>query len=523
MTKRTFKTLTLCMYMASLPLTLSVGSARPAAAQNETVAAPAASPDAPRLRFEDRALQGTLGKAYDAALDNLLHINTVPDTKHEHDKAGLMVTPPGTFVRAGGGYAEPWTRDASLNSWNAASLLEPVVAQNTLWAVCQKTDDGRIVLQRDTQWWDKVIWITAAWNHYKITGDRRFLATSYGVAQDELALMRREHYSGAYGLFQGPAFFADGIAGYPEPEYDPKIGSGFVLDHPYTKDLMSLGTNCVYVGAYRCAAQMAQQLGRPATEAQDYNKAADALRDAINRRLWNPQSGTYGYFIHGAGPLVGKRDETQEGIGLSFALLFGVADAKQARSVLLTAHRSPHGITTQWPHFARFSDAQPGRHNVSVWPLVNGMWACAAAQSGDVALFGDEAENLARLAEGSDNHFYEIYNFLSGKPDGGWQGGHWGPLADQTWSATAYLRMMYQGLFGMDFQPDGLRFAPKLPAGWGAVGLQGVHYRGATLDLALEGKGTRIARIMIDGKSDKRAFVPATWTGPHTLTITMKE
>ena len=235
------------MYMASLPLTLFVGSARPAAAQNETAAAPAASPGAPRLRFEDRALQGTLGKAYDAALDNLLHINTVPDTKHEHDKAGLMVTPPGTFVRAGGGYAEPWTRDASLNSWNAASLLEPVVAQNTLWAVCQKTDDGRIVLQRDTQWWDKVIWITAAWNHYKVTGDRTFLATSYGVAQDELALMRREHYSSAYGLFQGPAFFADGIAGYPEPEYDPKFGSGFVLDHPYTQrpDGRSAPTACM--------------------------------------------------------------------------------------------------------------------------------------------------------------------------------------------------------------------------------------------------------------------------------------
>ena len=33
--------------------------------------------------------------------------------------------------------------------------------------------------------------------------------------------MQREHYSAEYGLFQGPAFFTDGIAGYPEPEYDP--------------------------------------------------------------------------------------------------------------------------------------------------------------------------------------------------------------------------------------------------------------------------------------------------------------
>jgi hypothetical protein len=29
-------------------------------------------------------------------------------------------------VRAGGGYPQPWTRDASVNSWNATSLLDTV-------------------------------------------------------------------------------------------------------------------------------------------------------------------------------------------------------------------------------------------------------------------------------------------------------------------------------------------------------------------------------------------------------------
>ena len=513
------------MFLALLPTALLLGTMQPTAAQTPIANAtpvPMAMVNAPRLRFTNRLLQGTLGKTYDGALDNLLRINTIADTNDKRDPTGLMASPR-TFVRAGGGYQEPWTRDASLNAWNAGSLLDPVTARNTLWAVCQKTDDGRIVLQRDNQWWDKVIWITAAWNHAQVTGDRVFLQTAYGVAQDELALMRREHFNPQFGLFAGPAFFADGIAAYPEPLYDPKIGSNFVLDHPLTKDMMALSTNCVYYNAFRCAAQMATELGRPALEIQSYNAAALALKTAINRALWNPQKSTYSYFIHGAGPLAGKRDDTQEGIGLAYAILFGVADAKQTQSLLRTTHRTPHGIATAWPHFARYSDEKPGRHNVAIWPNVNGMWACALAQAGDVNTFQDEVENLALLTQEGDGRFYEIYNFLSGKPDGGWQGGfQWGPLADQTWSATAYLRMMHEGLFGMNFQPNGLNFAPKLPAGWSGVTLQGVRYRNMILDVTLQGRGARIARVEIDGKLSAKPFFAATLSGKHTVVISMK-
>ena len=497
---------------------LLAGATQNVRAQNEN-----ALQNAPKLQFEARLVQGTLGKAYESALDNLLRLNTVFDKEDKYNPTGLMAQSKDLFIRAGGAYDTPWTRDASINSWNAASLLEPTVARNTLWAVCQK-ENGNIVLQRDNQWWDKVIWIEAAWNHFKVTGDEKFLATAYGVAQDELALMRREHFSATYGLFQGPAFFADGIAGYPEPEYDPTNGSSFVLDHRYTKEMMALSTNCVYYGAYRSAALMATQLKRAANEAKIFNATADELKSAIQRRLWNSQKGTYGYFIHGAGPLIGKRDETQESIGLAYAILLGVADKNQAQSVVKTAHVTDYGIPTQWPHFARFSDEKPGRHNVSLWPLVGGMWACAAAQTGDINAFRDETEKLALLALNSSNGFYEIYNFRSGKPDGGWQTGrNWGPLADQTWSASAYLRTIYGGLFGMDFQPSGVRFAPHLPADWKNVRLTGVKYRALTLDISLQGQGGRVAQSVFDGKIVPTAFVPANLLGHHSLVLTMKK
>jgi glycogen debranching enzyme len=499
MSKRKFHPILPVLSLGFSALTLIL----PASAQTES---------APQLSFENRLIQGTLGTAYQGALDNLLRVNTVTDTNREHNKAGLMTTPD-KFIKAGGGYSEPWTRDASINSWNAGSLLEPVVARNTLWAVCQKQDDGTVVLQRDNQWWDKVIWITAAWNHFKVTGDRAFLTTAYSVAQDELALMRKEHFSEKYGLFQGPSFFNDGIAGYPEPEYDPNNRSSFVLDHHYTKDLMALSTNCIYYSAYRCAAMMAQELGRPRDEAANFNRAADALKDATNKHLWNAGSGTYGYFIHGTGPLEGKRDDSQEGIGISYAILFGVADARQTAQILKNSRITPHGITDVWPHFSNI-----------VWPLINGMWATAAANAGDLETFEDEVENLVLLSSGSDGHFYEIYHPITGKPDGGWQTGrNWPSQPDQTWSATAYLRMIYQGLFGLDFQTDGLRFAPHLPARWGSAQLKGIKYRGMTLDVSLQGAGNRVGQVSIDGEASKQAFISATLTGAHTVSITMKK
>jgi hypothetical protein len=185
------------------------------------------------------------------------------------------------------------------------------------------------------------------------------------------------------------------------------------------------------------------------------------------------------------------------------------------------SHVQPYGVVDVFPHFARYSDAKPGRHNVSVWPMIQGYWAEAAARSGDTARFAAETQTLAALANGSGG-FYEIYNFKSGAPDGGWQtGSHWGPLADQTWSATAYLRMIYSGLFGLSFTATALAFRPTLPAGWGDVRLTGLPYRAATLTIALHGSGSVVGDLRIDGTSTAARSVPATLTGAHTVDITL--
>ncbi|GAA3795428.1 glycosyl hydrolase family 65 protein [Streptomyces phyllanthi] len=457
-----------------------------------------------------------LGNAYRSALRNLLDINTVPYDPAEYDRTGLLTDPPGALIRAGGGYEQPWTRDAAVNVWNAAALLSPQVARNTLWSVCRRQHDGTLVVQQDNQWWDQIVWAVAAWHHYLVTGDLAFLADAYEATADTLRLNRSLHFNDGYGLFEGPAFMQDGIAGYPSPPYDPGNGSSFVLDHPGTDRLMCLSTNCLYYGAHQAGAEMADVLGDSAA-ADEWRATAARLRSAVNAHFWRPGAGVYGYLIHGAGERAGRLEPYQEANGLAFAVLFGVASPEQVRAVLGTTHREPRGVVNVWPHFARYDDGRPGRHNVLVWPVSVGMWGHAAAVGGRVDLFAQAVTDLARLAE-PDGGFWEVHHARTGAVDGGRQSGrHWASEEHQTWSATAYLRLIHQGLFGLRPEQDGLRFAPLLPGGWAPVTLSGLGYRGMTLDITLVGSGRRITSLTVDGR--RADGVPAGLRGRHQVRV----
>lgn len=503
-------------------LVLAAAAALTGTGASTGTAAAASGAPRPTLTFANAATQAKLGAAYTKALTNLLDTNTVTYDPSVYNSSGLMTDNPQQFIRAGGGYEQPWTRDAAVNTWNAASLLEPKQAANTLWAAVVKQSNGQLIVQQDNQQWDQVIWMTGAWNHYLATGDRSFLSNAYQVAVNTLNARRSQNFNSNFGLFQGPSFFNDGIAGYPAPPADStESHGGFVGDYSGTSSIMTLSTNAVYYSAYRSAALMAAALGKPGSEADALNSAADTLKAKINQHLWIPGKGLYGYFVHGSGSLAGQLDQTEEGTGLSFAVLFGIADASQAQAIMRNAHLQPYGIVDTYPNYARYSDAKPGRHNGVVWPMVQGYWADAAAQSGNQARFANEVQTLAGLANNS-GQFAEIYHAQTGVVDGGWQtGGHWSAAPDQTWSATAYLRMINNDLFGIRLAANGIDFRPTLPAGWGDATLKGVNYRGATLNIALHGSGNVISSFKLDGKTTSAHSVPTSLTGTHSVDITL--
>ncbi|MGW5714689.1 MGH1-like glycoside hydrolase domain-containing protein [Amycolatopsis sp. NPDC003865] len=489
------------------------------------IATPAAASAAPpALEFANPGSQALFGTAYQEALDNLLRTNTIGyDAKY--DKSGLL-DPATGIVRAGGGYDQPWTRDASVNSWNATSLLSPALARNTLWAVVDKDSGGALRVQQDDQQWDQVVWATAAWHHYLVTGDTGFLADAYRTTANTLSI--REHattagFDAEYGLFTGASFFNDGIAGYPVPPADAteSVSTGS-MPWPGVASGMYLSTNEIYYAAYVNAANMAEQLRRPGAEVAGYRTKANALKSAINEHFWNAKTGLYDYQLLADG----SRGAYQEGTGLAFALLFGVANPAQARSIVANAREMTWGMPDTFPNWTRYSDAQPGRHNAIVWPLVQGLWAKALAGQGNQSAFASEVARLAELA-GGNSGYWEIYNGTTGVVDGGYQRlgdtvkFHWGSEPDQTWSATAFLDMVHTGLFGLRFTDRGLVFAPDLPAGWGDVTLRNLRYRNASLTIELRGAGTRVGSVTIDGRPAPGATVPATVTGDHTIAITL--
>ena len=428
-----------------------------------------------------------LESLYASALENVFVINTT----HPDDGGAA-------FVRAGGDYPTPWTRDAAINCWNALSLLRPDLAASTLRAVVTPTTSGDIIAQ-DDQWWDQIIWVVGALHHAEVTGDHAFGAWARYVGLRALDHLE-DRFDQRWGLYRGGAVMQDGISGYPFPTEETDTSSSFVLDYPRAHTIMCLSTNAVYARAH-------QLLGR--------TQRAEALISVINNQLWDEDEGRYGYFLDQDG----VRDHHQELIGLALAIEFGIAEAERTESIVTALHREPRGLPLVWPHFERYDDAHPGRHNTSLWPMAMGFWGTAAAKAGHPTALARTLDDLIALVDGSDGRFFELYHPHTGVVDGGWQSGrNWPSVHDQTWSATALLRLVHEGLFGLRFNGGEAWLSPTLPPGYEELTLTGLTVRDARWTVSV----SRDNGLAIDDVDRPRTAGPVhlpSLTGEHTITI----
>lgn len=437
-------------------------------------------------------------------------------------------------IKAGLDYNRPWTRDASINVWNAAGLLFPEYARNTLLSVAGTNEAGDTVVIG--QYWDKVIWGTGAWHYYLYTGDRAFLAFAHRVMANTLKEMEADEYNAETGLFRGAAVYGDGISAYPvryterEPQFDQnRYHSGIFewvefnpakrVKQGYGLPVQALSTNCVYYNAYRLMNEMARALGQAPGPVWD--EKAEKLKQAINTQLWSDSLGRYRYF---ADPWGGS--PRQEGMGLAYALLFGVPDRAQAEQVFENTHICKAGIACVYPGYERYQGGgdHHARHSGTVWPHIQGFWALAAAQYGKRDIFRHEFDRLTGHAY-RDKQFVELYHPNTGMPYGGmqeWEGTKkmmWFSRDRQTWSATAYLAMVLKGLAGMYFRPDGIRFARLMPTGKDKLEIINLAYRQAVLHIIITGKGENISSFKINGQETSEHFLPATATGNQRIEI----
>ena len=243
--------------------------------------------------------------------------------------------------------------------------------------------------------------------------------------------------------------------------------------------MKALSTNCIYEHAFRVLARLAAALGK---DADPWICRADALKDAVNRRFWNPAAQTYDYLAGECG--------AQESLGLAFAILFDIADSARARSVLSRSHVTEHGVPCVWPAFPPYCSSGFGRHCGTVWPHIQGFWALAALKAGRGDMFAHELFALARHAV-RDGQFAEIYHPLDGRIYGGIQEGggeylEWRSCEKQTWSASSFLAMILYGLFGVDGRCRA--GTPFLPEGISRASLEGLCVNGKNILLKAERK-----------------------------------
>jgi hypothetical protein len=123
----------------------------------------------------------------------------------------------------------------------------------------------------------------------------------------------------------------------------------------------------------------------------------------------------------------------------------------------------------------------------------------------------------------------EIYHPETGEIYGGLQedgrgpnGMDWISCARQSWTASAYLRMLLTGLFGLRFSTEGITFQPYLPDGIEFVHMQGITYHGCRLDLMVEGRGERLVEFHCQGRMAE-PFLPADLQGEQHLHLKMAQ
>jgi hypothetical protein len=408
----------------------------------------------------------------------------------------------GAFL-AGANWAQVWTRDTSYSVELACALLHPDVSKSTLLGLREEVEGIGECWYQDKcghfAGWpnltDAIVGAAGAWSLYQVTGDKELLKPVYLRTVNSLKRAERDAFHAEVGLFGGCSTFMESNSGYPKK---------YAMKGPLIAKTHALSTNLLYYRGYVVAARLAELLGE---ESQPFREKAAKLAQAVNDRLWMPDRGYYAYFLDAEGNL----DPRMEGTGESLAILYGVADRAKAQSILRQTPQTAWGVPCLWPQYPEWMDYKKQfamfYHNGMIWPFVEGYWAWAATKMQDVDVFARELDALVKLSEKNDT-FMEFYHPEEGEPGGS---------PRQLWSASGFLSMIYHGLFGMQFEEDGIRFAPVVPQKFQHLSLAGVKYRDCTLKITVVGHGTQLDRFLLDGKPQAAPMLDGALRGEHEI------
>ncbi len=398
---------------------------------------------------------------------------------------------PDTTLRTGKEWAGVWTRDVSYSIILSMAALQPEASMISLMK--KVNPEGQIIQDTGSggAWpisTDRMIWTLAAWEIYKVTGDKKWIEKVYPIVQRSLAKDAATVMS-ERGLVKGETSFID----WREQSYPRWMQTADISQSE------AMGTNVLYAAALDAASEMASLLGKK-KEAAKYKTEAYNLAQAIDKTFWMPDKGYYGMYTYGRdSKILNPRAET---LGEALAILYDVAPKEKQKSISENNPITKYGPAIFYP---QISD-MPNYHNNALWPFVASYWTLAQAKAGNeqgvlegigsvvrpAALFATNKENF-NLDNG------DIFTELNS--------------SNMLWSLAGNIALTNQILFGIHFEKNGLRIEPFVPEALaGERTLSNFPYRGARLNITVSGYGDRVRSLTINGKSyypDKGKVIPA--------------
>lgn len=417
------------------------------------------------------------------------------------DECINAVEPDGT-LRTGLEWGGVWTRDVSYSTILSMAYMQPEAAMTSL--LCKINSKGEIIQDTGTggAWpcsTDREIWVGAAWELYKVTGDMEWLKKVYPAAKKSLEVDIRTVFEAETGLVKGESSFID----WREQSYPRWMEPADIYD---TK---CLGTNMVFYIALTSAAKMGTILGDVET-AKAFEAKAEEIKKAVNEHLWMEDKGYYAMYLGGRNDdLLYTKSET---LGQALSILYGVAEGERAATLSQNMPVVDFGAPVFWPWIPDI----PPYHNQAVWPFVQSYWIHACAKTGNEqgVLHGVSAVWRAVMMYATNKENY-VAN------DGNWRGTQINS-SNMLWSLSGNLSITFRLLMGMNYGHDCLEFAPVVPRELAAKRtIENFRYRDAVLDVTVSGYGDSIKSFKLDGVKQDLACINADLEGHHTIEIVM--
>ncbi len=408
---------------------------------------------------------------------------------------------PDTTLRTGKEWSGVWTRDVSYSILLSMAYLQPEASKISLM---KKVNPQGLIIQ-DTgsggAWpvsSDRMIWALAAYEVYKVTGDRKWLEYIYPIIKKSVEADALTVASPT-GLVKGETSFID----WREQSYPRWMQTADIYQSE------ALNTSIVHAQALRVLAEIASELGKN-SEAEDFAARADAIAKAVNEQLWLDDKGYYAMYNYGrTAPILNPRAET---LGESLAILYDVASPERAASITENNPVTPFGAAIFFPQIADI----PPYHNNALWPWVGAYWAMANAKAGNdrgtLEAIGAVFRPAALFATNKENFVLDNGDIATQLNS-----------SNMLWCLAGNIAITHKILFGIHFEKDGLAFAPFVPKALAAERtLTGFRYRNATLDITVRGYGSEIKSFTLNGKEHK-PFIPANIRGNNKIVITMAD